>query len=198
MADKNKHPDNDASLESSGLTLRLQAEALSRRSISLSQQKLGPLSPKETQKLVIALQEHQVELAMQNEELRLLQTALDAAYLRYFDLFDFAPVGYCTVSEQGLILQTNFVAANLLGLLGGEMIKEPISHFILAEDQDIHYLHRKQLMATGESQSYEPRMVKKRRHVILGTFREHCREGRQWNARTPLRAERYLQTETDR
>jgi PAS domain S-box-containing protein len=161
MTEKKNRLDNNDPLKSSELVLRQQAEVFLHENVSLSPLQLEQLSSEEIQRLLHELQVHQIELEMQNEELCLFQTAMDAAYLRYFDLYDFAPVGYCTVSEQGLILQTNFVAANLLGMLREEMIKEPISRFILNEDQDIHYLHSKQLIATGEAQTYELRMVKK-------------------------------------
>ena len=61
------------------------------------------------------LRVHQIELEMQNEELRQTQAELSAAKTRYFDLYDLAPVGYLTVGEKGLILESNFTAAKLLG-----------------------------------------------------------------------------------
>jgi PAS domain S-box-containing protein len=161
MTKKNNCFDSNETLKSTELLLRQQAEVLLRENVALSPLQIEQLSSEEKQRLLYELQVHQIELEMQNEELRLLQTAIDSAYLRYFDLYDLAPVGYCTVSEQGLILQTNFVAANLLGMLREEMIKVPITRFILNEDQDIQYLHSKKLMTTGEPQTYELRMVKK-------------------------------------
>ena len=62
---------------------------------------------------------HQIELTMQNEELRQAQREIEASRARYFDLYDLAPVGYFTVSEKGLILEANLTAASLLG--GGEV-----------------------------------------------------------------------------
>jgi PAS domain S-box-containing protein len=98
---------------------------------------------------------------MQNEELRRAQAELDDARARYFDLYDLAPVGYCTLSEQGLILETNLTAVILLGVPRGALVKQPISRFILKEDHDIYYLHRKQLFETGAPQVCELRLVKK-------------------------------------
>jgi PAS domain S-box-containing protein len=98
---------------------------------------------------------------MQNDNLRLAYAELDSLRARYFDLYDLAPVGYCTLSEKGLILEVNLIAATLMGVpTRSALINQPLSRFILKEDQDIYYLHRKQLFATGESQACDLRMVK--------------------------------------
>jgi PAS domain S-box-containing protein len=117
-------------------------------------------SSREAQNIMHELQVHQIELEMQNEELRRAQLELDAARSRYFDLYDLAPVGYCTLSAHGLILEANLTAANLLGVTRQKLINQPISRFILTADQDIHYLHRKKLLDLGEAQSCELRIVK--------------------------------------
>jgi PAS domain-containing protein len=83
----------------------------------------------------------------QNEALRAAQAELEKSQSRYFDLYDLAPVGYCTLSEQGLILEANLTAATLLGMTRSALIRQPISRFILKEDQEIYYLHRKILFA---------------------------------------------------
>ncbi len=85
---------------------------------------------------------------------------VDAIRARYFDLYDLAPVGYCTLSEKGLILEVNLTAANLLGVTRQKLINQPHSRFILTADQDIYYLHRKKLLDLGEAQSCELRIVK--------------------------------------
>ena len=97
---------------------------------------------------------------MQNEELRTAQAQIEAGRDRYYDLYDLAPVGYCTLSEQGLILEANLTAATLLGTTRNLLVKKPISRFILKDDQDIDYLHRKKLFDTGEPQECELRLVK--------------------------------------
>ena len=61
------------------------------------------------------LRVHQIELEMQNEELRRAQLALEEARQRWFELFDLAPVGYCTLGATGRILLVNLAAAELLG-----------------------------------------------------------------------------------
>ena len=118
------------------------------------------LSPREIRRLLHELQVHQLELEMQNEELRRAQGELEAARARYFDLFDLAPVGYFTVSEEGLILEANLTGAGLLGVERRELIKKPLTRFILPEDQDIYYRHRKQLFETGAPQVYDLRVLR--------------------------------------
>ncbi len=117
--------------------------------------------PEETQRVLHELRVHQIELEMQNEELRASQSELDAAKTRYFDLYDLAPVGYCTISEEGLILEANLTALTLLGTTRGLLVNRPFSNFILKEDQDIYYLYRKQLFQSDEPQSFDLRMLKK-------------------------------------
>lgn len=127
--------------------------------------------PEDAQKLIHELRVHQIELEMQNEELRRVQLELDIAHTRYFDLYDLAPVGYCTVSEKGIILEANLTATTLLGLARGLLVKQPFSNFIFKEDQDIYYLCRKQIFETGEPQVCELRMVK-RDNTIFWTLLE--------------------------
>ena len=117
------------------------------------------LSPEEARRALHELRVHQIELEMQNEELRRAQEELDASRARYFDLYDLAPVGYCTLTEQGLILEANLTAAILLGTSRTALVKQPLTRFILLEDQDIYYRHRKQLFDTGKPQTCELRMV---------------------------------------
>ncbi len=59
---------------------------------------------------------HQVQLAMQNEELRASQVELEKNRSRYFELYDLAPVGHLTVNEQGYITRANLTFATLLGV----------------------------------------------------------------------------------
>ena len=103
---------------------------------------------------------HQIELEMQNEELRRTQIALDEARARYFDLYDQAPVGYCTLSPQGLILEANLTAVTMLGLSRGALLNQLLVRFIFNEDQDIYYLSCKQNIEICGPEVCEVRMVK--------------------------------------
>ena len=121
---------------------------------------IAALSLDETQRLLNELRVHQIELELQNEELRRVQLELQASQTQYFDLYDLAPVGYVTLSEEGLILQANLAAAVLLGVPRGQLVKQRLSRFIVRDDEATYYGHRKQLLETGAPQAYELRMVK--------------------------------------
>src|SRR6185369_15698261 len=141
--------------------LRKRAEALAAAKAGEMPENMEVLSPEIARRALHELRVHQIELEMQNEELRRTQEELEGSRARYFDLYDLAPVGYFTLSEQGLILEANLAAARLLGVERGALVKQPLSRFVLPEDQDIYYLHRKALLEKGNPQSWELRMLKK-------------------------------------
>ena len=141
--------------------LRRQSGEAARGSAVQSPEDIEDLSPDAVRRIIQELRVHQIELEMQNEELRRTQAELDATRQRYFDLYDLAPVGYVTVSEPGLILEANLAAAGMLGEIRGLLIRQPLSRFIFTEDQDLYYLHRKQLFEIGEHQEFDLRLATK-------------------------------------
>lgn len=140
--------------------LRRQAEAKVQEEAQPSEN-IAALSPEEIQKTVHELRVHQIELEMQNEDLRRTQVELYAARTRYLDLYDQAPTGYVTIAQNGIILEANLTAATLLGLSRSALVTRPIFNFFLNEDQDIYYLCHKRVFETGVPQVCELRMVKK-------------------------------------
>ncbi len=141
-------------------TLRQKAEAIAQTK-SRSKEDLSTLSIDEIRQIIHELSVHQVELEMQNEELNRVQQELEDARSRYFDLYDLAPVGYCTLSDRGLMLETNLAAAALLGTARGALYGNPVTKFILNDDQDLYYLLRRKLLETGLPQATDLRMMKK-------------------------------------
>lgn len=125
-----------------------------------SGQRASDPSDQGADRLLQELQIHQVQLEMQNEELRRVQRELEASQARYFNLYDLAPVGYLTLSERGVILEANLTAATMLETTRDALIKQPFTRFILGEDRKIYRLHCKPLIETGEPRRCELRMVK--------------------------------------
>ena len=139
---------------------RRQAEAIARENPALSLESIHAMSAEEIQQRFHELRVHQIELEMQNKERRAAQAKIEAERARYFDLYDLAPVGYCTLSELGFILEANLTATSMLGLARSELVTHPFSRFIHSDDQHIYSLHRKQLFETGTLQKCDLRLVK--------------------------------------
>ena len=135
---------------------------------------LEKLSPEATKQLLHELQVRQIELELQNEELRHTQHDLAASWARYFDLYNLAPVGYLTLNQQGIILEANLTMANFLGVARGALVQQPLAHFIFPQDQDTFYFHCKQLVKieeTGDPVVCEMRMVRADGSLFWARFR---------------------------
>ncbi len=137
------------------LALRLQAEAIVRDKAAMTSRAPEALTIAGMQRALHELQVHQIELEMQNEELRNTQLLLEISRARYFELYDLAPVGYCTVNDGGLVVEANLAAAALLGLARGAVLGQRISRFIGIHHQDTYYRLRQQLLDTGSPQTCE-------------------------------------------
>ena len=110
--------------------LRRKAEALAHERAEGVPQGFIRLTPEETQRTLHELHLRQIELEMQNVELRRVQAELDGERARYFDLYDLAPVGYCTFSADGVILEGSLMAATLLGVARSTLGRQPFARFI--------------------------------------------------------------------
>jgi PAS domain S-box-containing protein len=111
--------------------------------------------------LVHELEVQQIELEMQNEELRRAQAELEASRSKFSDLYDFAPVGYFTLDEQGIILEANLTGANLLGLERSHLPKKPFLGFVSPQDRHPFHVHLKVVMKTGTKRTCELGLLKK-------------------------------------
>ena len=144
-------------LPSDALVLRKQAE---QKAMDMEPSTLTTQSPEAIQQMVHELRVHQIELEMQNEELHQAYAEIEEMRNRYFDLYDLAPVGYTIISEKGLIMEANLTTSTLLSMNRSRLIKQAFTRFILKEDTDLYYLHRKKLFETGEPQSCELRLIR--------------------------------------
>ena len=135
-------------------SLRKQAEA---RIEALNEQ-IGPqfeesVSPEQRALLLHELQVHQVELEIQNEELRATQTLLNLTRYEYIDLYEHAPVGYCTVSPEGILLKANKTFASLIVEENKPLEGQNLARFLTTEDQDKFYLFLRTLQKTRTAAS---------------------------------------------
>jgi PAS domain S-box-containing protein len=136
--------------------LRRQAEALLR----MTNRDVAAMPVKDVQQLVHELQVHQVELEMQNEELRRTQMELEVARDRYEDLYDFSPAGHLTLDRDGTIVEANLRVELLLGINRKDLIEQPLSRFVASEDQDRLHRHCQEVLETGTRRTCEVRVLK--------------------------------------
>ncbi len=86
--------------------------------------------------LLHELHVHQIELEIQNEELRRAQAELAGARDRFVDLYDFAPVGYFTLDAQGVVTEANLTGAAMLGEESQPLLGGYLARFIHARDRE--------------------------------------------------------------
>ncbi len=97
--------------------------------------------------LLNELRVHQLELEIQNEELRRAQAEIEESRARYADLYDFSPVGYLTIDESGLVVEANLTIAEQLGIERSLLINKPF-HLFSREDGEIIHAHFRAVFKT--------------------------------------------------
>ncbi|KCZ73201.1 PAS domain S-box [Candidatus Methanoperedens nitroreducens] len=125
---------------------------------------LKELSAQDIQSIIHELRVHQIELEMQNEELRRAQREIEESRNRYSDLYDFAPVGYFTFDANGTIIAVNLTGARKLGVERRSLIRVPFSLYVAPGSRDTFYLHLRQVFRAGSRQTCELKIVDKSRN----------------------------------
>jgi PAS domain S-box-containing protein len=151
---QNKRISNEAA------DLRQRAEERLRIRTKLSSQELESLPSEALLKILHDVCVDQIQLEMQNEDLHHAQVELKNEFERYYNLYDLAPVGHVTLSEKGVMLETNLTASELLGVSRDMLVKKPFHNFVRKEDQHIYLHNRKLLFDSGEPQNCDLQMVK--------------------------------------
>jgi PAS domain S-box-containing protein len=116
------------------------------------------MAEQDYQRLVHELQVHQIELEIQNEELRTAQGQLGESLAKYADLYDFAPVGYLTSNRDGLILEANLTFAAQLGIGRGRLIDTPLWLYAAAPDRGMLRAHLDRVFKSNEQGTCELRL----------------------------------------
>nr|WP_321464306.1 ATP-binding protein [uncultured Desulfobulbus sp.] len=135
----------------------------------------------EIQKIVHELQVHQIELEMQNEELRATQDKLGESLEKYTDLFEFAPVGYVTLTPKGRIVEANLTIARQLDTERKSLINSALALFVVAHDRPAFWAHLDQVFQSPERQTCELRMEQRNGpdlHVQCNSVRCQYADGR--------------------
>jgi len=116
---------------------------------------LDDAAPEDVRTLVHELRTHQIELELQNEELRQAQTALARSRDLFVELYDFAPVGYLTLDRGGVIAQANHTAARMLGIGRGKLLRRTFADFVDRDAQDEWFRYRRAVSAGSGNRAAE-------------------------------------------
>jgi PAS domain S-box-containing protein len=128
------------------------------------------LSNDEIQHAFHELEVHQVELRMQNEELLRVQIELETSLDRFSSLYDFAPVGFCTIDKKGVILEANVTLHQLLHVPERTLIRTNIQHYIQEHEQDRFYLYHRAAIKSNSIQRCELMMGTDERDRFVAQF----------------------------
>ena len=108
---------------------------------------------KDPDELIHELQVHQIELRMQAEELRRAHLSMEESRDRYIDLFEFAPLGYLTLTDNGFVTEANLTGATLLNLVRNKLERAPFSKFVAEKDSDQWYRYFKDVLGQKEQRT---------------------------------------------
>ena len=89
----------------------------------------------EAQRTIHELHVHQIELEMQNEELRHARNEAETLLEKYTDLYDFAPTGYFSLDAKGRVLEVNLTGASLLGVNRSKLIRQRLTQFMTSDSR---------------------------------------------------------------
>ncbi len=131
-------------------------------------------SPQDIPRLLQELRVHQVELEVQNEELRMAQAELETSRSKYAHLYDFAPVAYLTINKDGVVQEANLTAAGLLGVDRKALVGRRASWFVAPEDSAVFHQHMIRTFETGVKQTCQFRLAERKgeeRYVQMESLR---------------------------
>lgn len=112
------------------------------------------LSEVEILKLIHEIEVHQIELELQNEELKVAKKrAIELASEKYAELYDFAPSGYFTLSKEGEIIDLNIAAAQMLGKERAGLIKSRLGFFVSDDTKPNFNLFLKNVFESKEKET---------------------------------------------
>jgi len=131
--------------------LRRQAEEL----LQATTRDVVAIPVKDVQRLVHELQIYQIELKIQNDELRRTQREIETARGSYIDLYDFSPAGILTLDTSGTIVEANLSAGMLLGINRKKLIGQSFADFVASDEQDIFHRHGQEVLKTGTRHTCE-------------------------------------------
>jgi len=121
----------------------------------------SPVTEADARRLLHELEVHQIELQMQNAELRTARDESEAALDKYTDLYDFAPVGYFTIAASGAIQLVNLTGARMFGIDRSRLLGRVFGSFVSEERRPVFEIFLKDVFAGQTKQSCDLMLVSK-------------------------------------
>jgi PAS domain S-box-containing protein len=156
--------DNDKNPSTAAAELRRHAEE---RLQAKSAETQPPRTEEETQRVVHELEVHQIELEMQNAELRQARDELEALLEKYTDLYDFAPVGFFTLDRNGAIGAVNLSGASLLGVERAQLVGRRFGLFVAIEIRPAFTAFLEKVFASPAKETCEVALLKGGKHPLF-------------------------------
>ena len=156
------------------IQLRKKAEDLLNNQINLRN------DPSKVDDYIHELHVHQIELELQNQELREAQIKLEDSRHRYFDLYNFAPVGYFTLNKEGIILDVNLAGSALLRVERLNLNKRAFIQHVKPDQRNMFHHHIMEVLETGTKQTINLELLKKDNgsfYAHLETIKVHDENG---------------------
>lgn len=152
--------------------------ALRRRAEKLANKLAAAHADADIQRLLHELEVHQIELEMQNTELRRARDESEALLEKYTELYDFAPVGYFTLSADGTIRLANLTGASMVGSERSNLMGRSFGIF-LAHTQRVGFkTFLKQVFAAETKQSGEFELADEKLGIrIVSVVAQHHSNG---------------------
>lgn len=127
----------------------------------------GKLTPDQTQRLLHEMQVHQVELEMQNEELRSAIAEKEAIQALYIDLYEFAPAGYFNIDRDATIHAVNMTGADFLGVERALLVNNRLDAFVSDETRPTFHEFLDKVFASDAKETCEVVFVTKRSSTLF-------------------------------
>jgi PAS domain S-box-containing protein len=136
------------------------------------------------ERLFHELQVHHIELELQNEELKLAKSEVESGLEKYTSLYDFAPVGYFSLDDQGEIQELNLTGATLLGVERSRLLKRRFQLFVAPDSCATFNAFLEKVFVKHENQSCEISLLKAGQTGLWANLQAQCAltpsEGRNW------------------
>ena len=132
------------------------------------------LRDKTPQEIIHELQVHQIELEMQNEELKKVQLELEESRDKYQSLYDFSPVGYFTLTHKGIIREVNLMGASLLGTPRPKLVGRGFGHFVAPEYLQQWDQHILEALIEGTTKSLDIMLKPEKGSTLIARLESVC------------------------